>query len=367
MTEDKPLGVYIHIPFCKAKCKYCAFVSVADKGCERAYIAALIAEIKGSQSVGRAVDSVYIGGGTPSCLSRGAIDYIISAARDAFRLTRDCEITVEANPESCTASFAAECKAAGVNRISMGLQSADDKILRAIGRIHTVADYVKAAELLAANFDNISSDIILGLPEQTERDVRAAVELVTANCSHASVYALNVEEGTPLYARGYAPDDDRVADLYDTARALLAARGLKRYEVSNFAVSGRESRHNNKYWNCDEYAGFGVAAHGYDGEYIRYYHSDDIAEYIETRGVYVTKLTDKDRFNEYVMLRLRTERGIDERAFKARFGFDFAQTAGEKLARSVADGTIVSANGHIAIAHDKMFVMNGIIEELMLD
>lgn len=367
MTEGNSLGVYIHIPFCRAKCKYCAFVSTSNNSVERAYIDALTDEIKRSDAVGRAVDSVYIGGGTPSCLSGGAITGIMSAVNDTFKLTTACEITVEANPESCTEGFAKECKSVGVNRISMGLQSANDKILHAIGRVHTLADYVKAAELLGKYFSNVSSDIILGLPEQTENDVKAAVETVVRYCAHASVYALTVEEGTPLYACGYSPNDDLTADMYDTARELLSEHGLHRYEVSNFALNGMQSRHNNKYWNCEEYLGFGVAAHGYDGAYIRYCHSDKIDEYITRRAVEFTKLTDKDRYNEYIMLRLRTDSGISKRAFYERFGYSLADAAGERLARLTADGALIDANGRIAIAPDKMFVMNGIIEELMLD
>lgn len=367
MTKAKPLGIYVHIPFCKSKCKYCAFISVADKAYERAYIDALIGEIAGSSAVGRTADSVYIGGGTPSCLRRGAISEILSAVDRTFELTDDCEITVEANPESCTEDFAKECKDVGVNRISMGLQSSDDKVLRAIGRIHSFSDYIRAAEMLRKYFDNLSSDIILGLPDQSKDDVITAVDTIARYCEHASVYALNVEEGTPLYACGYAPDDDHTADLYDLARARLAQCGFERYEVSNFAVAGRESRHNRKYWNCDEYLGFGAAAHGYDGEYMRYYHSDSIRDYIERCETVSITLTDKDRYNEYIMLRLRTESGIDEKAFSVRFGYDLAQMAGERLRNLLADGSLVRANGHISIAPDKMFVMNGIIEELMLD
>ena len=367
MMDEAPFGVYIHIPFCRAKCRYCAFVSTADKSLERAYIDALIREIKAPSNIGRAVDSIYIGGGTPSCLSRGAIAEILNAVHDTFSVARGSEITVEANPESCTEQFAAECKDAGVNRISMGLQSADDDVLRAIGRVHTFPDYLRAAKLLQKSFDNISSDIILGLPEQDEPDIDKALSVISDYCCHASVYALSVEEGTPLYSSGFSTDDDRIADMYDRACSRLAALGFRRYEVSNFAKSGKESRHNKKYWNCEGYYGFGVAAHGYDGDYIRYSHTDDIAAYIRDYGITQTILTEKDRYNEYIMLRLRTDCGIVLNDFKARFGYEFTDRAAAVLSRLAADGLIVARDGRVRIAPDKAFVMNGIIEELMLD
>ncbi|MCM1367330.1 MAG: radical SAM family heme chaperone HemW [Roseburia sp.] len=369
MTDffDKQYGVYIHIPFCKAKCNYCAFVSTPDMSLQRAYVNALIDEISKSAARGSRVDTIYVGGGTPSCLYGWALSDIISAVYDTFSVDSNAEITVEINPESCTREFAAECAACGVNRVSMGLQSSDDKILKAIGRLHDRSGFLRAAEILRAKFDNISTDIILGLPEQTAADIETAVNIASDFCAHVSVYALTVENGTKLCADGYAPDDDKTADLYDCAFRLLNDRGYKRYEVSNFALSGRQSRHNGKYWACLPYLGFGVAAHGYDGEYVRCRHSDDIASYIADREVFLTRLSDKDRFNEYVMLRLRTENGIDRQNFRRRFGFDIAEKKGKEIARLCADGYIIADDCSVKIAPEYMFVMNGIIESLMLD
>ncbi|MDE7405298.1 MAG: radical SAM family heme chaperone HemW [Clostridiales bacterium] len=367
IDTEKTYGVYIHIPFCRAKCKYCAFVSSPDFSLQKAYVDTLIKEINDSPFKGGLVDTVYIGGGTPSCLFRGGLADIMCAVRYNFRVARDAEITVECNPESVSTDFIAECKDIGVTRISIGLQSSCDNVLRAIGRVHTYADYLKSAELLSHSFDNISSDIILGLPEQTSADVINSINTVTRHCSHISVYALTVEEGTPLYKSGYTPSDDDIADLYDLAYGKLSELGFNRYEVSNFALNGLESKHNKKYWECKPYIGFGVAAHGYDGERTRFMHGDGISEYIACHNAESYALTDKDLYNEYVMLRLRTEKGIMTGDFRKRFGYDFCARNAEILDRLKSEKLLVCVDGAVRISPDKMFVMNSVIEQLMLD
>lgn len=362
----KTYGVYIHIPFCKAKCKYCAFISTPDFSLQKTYVAALIEEIKSSSLCGSRVDSIYIGGGTPSCLYRGAIAGILSAVKNSFIVACDAEITVECNPESAGAAFADECKDAGVNRISIGLQSRGDNVLRAAGRIHTFEQYEKAIEILSTRFENISSDIILGLPLQKIGDVDGAINAMT-NVKHISVYALSVEQGTPLFSEGYSVDDDSVADWYDYTYEKLLSMGFHRYEVSNFAKIGYESRHNKKYWDCMPYIGFGVAAHGYDGERTRFMHGDDIAEYIKCSTPQSYALTDKDLYNEYVMLRLRTDRGIVADEFCARFGCDFYECNKDTIDKLKRENLLVCRDGAFLITPERMFVMNSIIEQLMLD
>lgn len=366
-TSNKMYGVYVHIPFCKAKCAYCAFVSSPDMSRKERYTDALVREISEFSSRGASVDTVYIGGGTPSCLDTGEIFSIFDALYGAFSIDTDAEITVEANPESCDDGFVRVCKDCGVNRVSMGLQSSNDRVLKNIGRIHSYSDFVAAAELLQnGGIQNISSDIILGLPDQTVEDIEKSIDTFSKFCTHASVYALSVEEGTPLYAKKYRPDDDAVADMYDRANDFLYSRGFWRYEVSNFARNGKYSRHNLKYWTFAPYIGFGVAAHGFDGDRLRYAHTDDIDKYISGEPYIYTQLTDADVYNEYIMLALRTDNGIDVSDFKARFGYDILKEASEALDRLVNSGLILKCDGHIRIAPDKMFVMNGIIEELMI-
>lgn len=364
----KTWGAYIHIPFCKSKCDYCAFCSITDNALMAQYVDALIDEIRSSPHRGERIDTLYIGGGTPSCLFKGALTDIARAVFDTFDTGILSEFTVEANPESCDAGFIEECLSCGVNRVSMGLQSASDVVLKSVGRIHTADDFISAANrLLRAGISNISSDIILGLPNSSVYDVLNAVGMVCDICSHVSVYALNVEEGTPLFAKGYNPDDDRIADMYDAAYTELKKRGFIRYEVSNFQKGGKISRHNSKYWDCSPYLGFGAAAHGYDGDSLRYYHSDDVKKYIRSREIFTVDLTDKDKYNEYVMLRLRTEAGIDEGDFLNRFGCEFTEACGGSLDKLIEGGYVVRGGGRVKIAPDKLFVMNPIIEELMRD
>ena len=369
MTEqraDKASGIYIHIPFCRSKCKYCAFVSTPDLSLQHAYVKTLLREIS-SCTNGGAADSVYIGGGTPSCLYNGALEDILRSVHSAFGIGRDGEITVECNPESVTADFIYECKNCGVNRISLGMQSSDDAVLKKIGRAHDFACYKRAIDMLSRHFDNISTDIIIGLPGQTAEDMDRSISVASDHCSHISVYALSVEDGTPLFSEGYRTADDDIADMYDRALPLLERYGFERYEVSNFAKKGRQSRHNNKYWNCEPYFGFGAAAHGYDGEYIRYSHSDDICSYISDPSVRMTVLSEKDLYNEYVMLRLRTSKGIDIVDFRKRFGYCFRDRNSAILTRLAQENSIVMTETGISISPDRMFVMNGIIEELMTD
>lgn len=365
--KKKRYGIYIHIPFCRSKCGYCAFTSVTDFTAQKPYVNALKKEMRSSAARGAAADTVYIGGGTPSCLYDGAISDIIACVRDCFDVRSDAEITVECNPESATENFVSECADCGVNRISMGLQSSCDDVLRAVGRIHSFSDYLSAVKRLKTRFDNISSDIILGLPRQTPDDISESVSVISEYCDHISVYALSVEDGTPIHESGYIPNDDFIADLYALACERLRGAGFDRYEVSNFARNGRQSEHNNKYWNCEPYLGFGVAAHGYDGEYTRYKHTENIAEYISSPHAESYGLTDKDRFNEYVMLRLRTESGLSCDDFMRRFGYSLYDVRAKEIAQLSDKGYILEGDGRVRIAPEYMFVMNGIIENLMLD
>ncbi|MCH5350366.1 MAG: radical SAM family heme chaperone HemW [Clostridiales bacterium] len=362
-------GVYIHIPFCKARCHYCAFVSSTDFSVMKDYVSALRGEILScGRGVKANVDTVYIGGGTPSCLYRGALTDIFKALVEAFDIDSGAEITVEANPESCTDEFIKEAVSCGVNRISMGLQSACDRTLKKIGRLHDVNGFIDAARLVRSHgITNVSSDIIIGLPDEGESDFKRAVNLVAEYCDHVSVYALTVEEGTELFRRGYKPDDDAVADLYEVACKTLYSLGYKRYEVSNFARNGKVSKHNSKYWRRAPYYGFGAGAHGFDGGKIRYYHSDSVKEYIQSAKVFKEILSDKDIYNEYVMLALRTETGIARDDFISRFGEAFRREFFERADVLNKQGLLLYENGFILIPPEKMFVMNSLIEELMLD
>ena len=332
-TVVKPLGLYIHIPFCKSKCVYCDFYSLPHREDRMdAYTDALCSHLVETApfAAGHAVDTIYFGGGTPSYLGEKRLVKLLKVILKKYQVTKDAEITLEANPDSAGDWKALKAlRKAGFNRISLGMQSACDEELREIGRVHTM-DQVRAAVEAArkAKFDNLSLDLIYGLPHQTmerwSENLAAAADLAP---DHISCYGLKVEEGTPLFARrdeAGLPDDEAQADMYLYTVDFLARHGFKQYEISNFARTGRESRHNLKYWTLGEYAGFGPGAHSDFGG-VRYAYERDLEGYI--RGVKDhtpmlsenERIPDLDRDTEWVMLGLRTVRGLDPKEFERRF------------------------------------------------
>ena len=338
MDAAPTLGLYLHIPFCKHKCIYCDFYSLAgNEPRMEEYTNALCAHLTATapQAAGHTVDTVYFGGGTPSYLGVERLCRILGVIFDRYTVSADAEITFEANPDSaCDVNALAALRKAGFNRISLGMQSADDGELATIGRIHTHTQTGAAvAAARAAGFDNLSLDLIYGLPQQTmerwQANLAAAAELQP---QHLSCYGLKVEEGTPLYARRDSvalPDDDAQADFYLRTVEFLSAQGYEQYEVSNFSKAGHESRHNLKYWVLGEYLGFGPGAHSdFGGE--RFAWSRDLSAYI--RGVQTGDIplseqeavTPLQRESEWLMLNLRTAGGIAPAAYEHRFDRSFA-------------------------------------------
>ena len=339
MARDmNPLGLYLHIPFCRQKCIYCDFYSLSgNEGRMDDYTAALCAHLKdfAPSAAEYSVDTIYLGGGTPSYLGPKRLTVILDTVLNHYPVAPDAEITLEANPDSaCDVHALRELRSAGFNRISLGMQSADSSELKNIGRIHT-PEQVKIAVSAArtAGFDNLSLDLIYGLPDQTmERwanNLSAAVELAP---EHLSCYGLKVEEGTPLYVRRSQlrlPDDETQADLYLYTVEYLSGQGYRQYEISNFSRPGRESRHNLKYWTLGEYLSFGPGAHS-DFNGIRYAFERDLNRYLQGIANHApplserTVLSPQDRMEEWVMLGLRTVHGLDPQAFEARFCCSFA-------------------------------------------
>ena len=326
---NNTLGLYLHIPFCKQKCAYCDFYSLA--GSEKhmdAYCAALTRHLEevAPRCSGMTVDTVYFGGGTPSYLGASRLTSLLKTVKKRYRLAADAEITVECNPDSAGDWKALrQLRRAGFNRISLGVQSTDDALLREIGRVHTfeqVTDAVAAARM--AKIQNISLDLIYGLPHQTleqwQDTVRTAVAL---EVEHLSCYGLKVEEGTPLYDRrdtAALPDDDLQAEMYLWAVDYLEKHGYHQYEISNFARVGFESRHNLKYWQMLPYAGFGPGAHSDFGD-VRFAYTRDLHSYIAGKLELSEReeLSARDRMQEYIMLSLRTTAGIDRRYFEQQY------------------------------------------------
>ena len=333
--NDAPLlGLYLHVPFCKAKCIYCDFYSLPGATEDRmdAYTDALTAHLieAAPQAAHHQVDTVYFGGGTPSLLGTGRLVRILKTIQKHYTVTRDAEITFEANPDSADNWRALRTlRRAGFNRISLGMQSACDAELRALGRVHTF-DQVRAAVEAArkAGITNLSLDLIYGLPRQTMEQWQATLEAaVSLKPDHLSCYGLKVEEGTPLYAiRDTAdlPDDEAQADMYLRTVEYLALCGYPQYEISNFARPGFASRHNMKYWTLGEYAGFGPGAHSDFGD-VRYAYTRDLDGYIRgmTEGTPMLsesqQIPPAERDTEYLMLGLRTVRGLIPSEFEHRY------------------------------------------------
>lgn len=331
------LGIYLHIPFCKSKCDYCDFYSLAGReDLMDRYQKALLSHIKRMAPLlkGRTVDTIYFGGGTPSYYGEKRLRELLTALQRSLSVSRQAEITVECNPDSVDWRSMARLHRAGVNRISLGMQSADPQQLRCIHRIHTPRQVEQAvADIRKAKFDNVSLDLIYGLPDQTMGDwedtLAAAIAL---NPEHLSCYGLKVEDDTPLARRVDQgldlPDEDAQADFYLRAVDLLSQAGYRQYEISNFARPGRESRHNIKYWLGREYVGFGPGAHSYFQGH-RFSYVRDLEAYIQGLTAQTPpvdedlSITPPERAREYLLLRMRTRRGIEEWEYRRTFGLNF--------------------------------------------
>ena len=337
-TNKTPLGIYIHVPFCRSKCQYCDFYSLTtkDDNLLDGYLDAICDHIKeaGALAPNYKVDSIFFGGGTPSFFGADGIATILTTIRRNFDVTNDAEITCEANPDSVSDKLLSRLYAEGFNRISLGVQCDDKKILERLGRPHTYQDAVNAYHRIRkAGFRNVSLDLIYGLPGQTLQAWQDTLEnVLRLNPEHISCYGLKVEEGTPLYEyRDHAnlPDDDTQADMYMVACEVLRGRGFKQYEISNFCRKGLSSRHNMKYWTGGEYLGFGPSASS-DFAGKRFTLARNLEGYIsgiKTGGEVMEDVQEiplRERAGEYLMLRLRTLNGINAEEYEKLFLLPFA-------------------------------------------
>ena len=332
----KPLSLYIHIPFCLSKCHYCAFVSqVAGEELKTSYTDALLEEIKMRGKTYNAhyeVQTIYIGGGTPSSLALGQIKAIMNTIYKHFTVKNDAEITIEVNPNTITKEKVEEYLGENINRFSIGLQAVQGRLLTAIGRTHTYQDFKRAVGLLTdAGVTNISVDLMLGLPTQTVDDVVESVKMVSSlGVKHVSAYILSVEEGTKFYKLMEAnmlnlPSENDVIQMYNAVYSELKKRDYVRYEFSNFAKVGYRSKHNTVYWERKPYLGLGVSAHSFVDDY-RMANTSDVHEYISHIQKKEIPLSDKDKLTgtdakeETIMLSLRLAEGIDLAQYERDFG-----------------------------------------------
>ncbi|MBQ7858352.1 MAG: radical SAM family heme chaperone HemW [Oscillospiraceae bacterium] len=378
-SEKTPLGIYIHIPFCRSKCQYCDFYSLTDRDdtvMDR-YLRAICRHIKetGPLTPGYRVDTVYFGGGTPSFFGADGLAAILSAVRQSFDVSPRAEITFEANPDSISRRLLRRLRSEGFNRVSIGVQCDDDAILQQLGRPHTYEDVQTAVKLCRkAGFDNLSLDLMFGLPGQTLQGwLDTLSHVLELEPEHMSCYGLRVEEGTPLYSYrdqcGIA-DDETQADMYLAAVELLRRKGYRQYEISNFAQRGMASKHNLKYWTGGEYLGFGPAASS-DFAGKRFDTVKDLAAYvegIETGGQVIRDLQEippRERAGEYLITRLRTTMGITGAEYERRYLLPFAPLE-EKLEEYFSSGHTVRINDRWRLTPEGFLLSNTILTDLLL-
>ncbi len=372
MMTTEPLGLYVHIPFCMRKCRYCDFCSFTDisRQGQAAYVDRLIQEIRSyKRERPYTADTVFFGGGTPSLLSASAFERIMDALQNTFRIDASAEITLEANPKTLTYASLAVYRACGVNRMSLGLQSINENEKKILGRIHTSRDFFDSVDMIrAAGVENINVDIMYGIPDQTLASFTRTVDAVlSVKPTHISAYSLILEEGTPLYEereRLTLPDEDTELAMLSMLVQRLAREGLHRYEISNYSLKGFECRHNSKYWAMAPYLGFGLAAHSCFDR-ARFGNPSDMQAYLTTTSVERQPMTRQDEMYEYAMLHLRTCRGFSLDAYRARFGVDFRTGREATLSSFIRMGYMCEEQGRLFLTDKGLYVSNSILTEIL--
>ena len=362
-----PVGIYIHIPFCLKKCGYCSFYSLSpESGQKQKYVKRISEElIKWGGQTARPIDTLYIGGGTPSLLSPEELSSVISAVKKNFKLLPDAEITVEINPGDELKDFLLSAKESGVNRISVGVQSANEDELKMLGRRHTFRQAVNTVKLARdIGFKNISADIMIGLPNSNKSTLQKSLDgILSLGTEHISAYILKLEDDCALYRSGISlPDDDRASDQYLMMCDAFQMAGFEHYEISNFAKPGFQSRHNNRYWLLSDYIGVGPAAHSFlEGK--RYYYPADILAFLEgCDPVFDGEGGDKE---EFIMLALRLSRGLIFKEYEDRFGEKINTDILRKAKLFLKQGLCHLDDKHISLTDKGMLVSNSIIGEFI--
>lgn len=353
-------GVYLHIPFCRSRCSYCDFATDVYKSAEivENYVSALTKEINFFSASG-AIDTIYFGGGTPSLLSPLQLERILNTIYRKFSVAADSEITMEMNPATVSLETLKAYKNLGVNRASFGAQTFDDAELKRLGRRHTASDVRETIELLrAADYANVSFDLIAGLPRQTLQDWdRNLDEALKLQPEHLSLYLLEIHEATPLAeqirsGRQPLPDEELAALMYELMLEKVSAKNYRQYEISNFAQPDYESKHNSKYWTLDAVFGFGCSAHSFNGETIRYANARDTARYvslIEKEDSAIVHREEVDAASEFIFLGLRLSKGINLKKYKERFNINLVEKYAEDLKRLENLGLIGFAENNLKL------------------
>lgn len=388
----KKLGLYVHIPFCERKCNYCDFYSLTKTSeLENRYVDALLIEIRSYKNKCKKydIDSIFIGGGTPSYLKPENIELIMQEINNTFSLSDNCEITIEANPNSIDESKALKYKSYGINRISLGIQSLDDDILKIIGRLHNSNEALEAIRAIKrSGIENINADIMFGIPNQTRQSIiNSLSRIINEGIKHISFYSLKLEEGTQMFLmeeKGIIKmlDDDSEREMYYAGREFMESKGYDQYEISNFSQAGYECKHNIKYWTGGDYIGLGPFAHScFEG--VRYGNMSDIRLYCES----IEKAKNKDtniaeqefskfrqinevlnkesRMFEYIMLGLRLNKGINIDDFNNKFESDFFHLYKNQIDKLLNHGLIIRDENRIKLSKKGMDISNYVFEEFM--
>ena len=384
---DKSLELYVHIPFCVRKCEYCDFLSApAGADTQQEYVRNLLLEIeqKGVRCTDYEVTTIFFGGGTPSILKAGWIADILNAIHRNFKVRKDAEITIECNPGTLTFEKISIYKSAGINRISVGLQSASDAELRELGRIHTYGDFLKSYDLIRKKgFSNVNIDLMAALPGQTLKSYEQTLRRVLAlKPEHISAYSLIIEEGTPFYEKYEAdellrekgekpqmlPSEETERLMYERTKELLLAHGYERYEISNYARRGYACRHNIGYWRRENYLGFGLGSASLL-ENERFHNTTDLTDYLG--GDYLAyeqeKLDKKSQMEEFMFLGLRMTDGISTECFRQTFGLTVELVYGPVLEQQIADQLLRKEDGRIFLTERGLDVSNFVMAQFLLD
>ncbi|HIW48887.1 MAG TPA: radical SAM family heme chaperone HemW [Firmicutes bacterium] len=372
--------LYLHIPFCIKKCGYCDFLSFAGaQAYQEDYVRALQQEIAQGKAEfeGRKITSIFFGGGTPTVLPSLQLCRLLDGILEQYDVDDDCEITLEANPQTVTMKSLSDYHYAGVNRLSFGLQAWQDRLLKRLGRIHSqktfVENYLQARQ---AGFSNISVDLMFDLPGQRLDDWKETLqEVALLRPEHISAYSLIIEEGTPFYEQQQAglilPEDDALdREMYHMAIDILSQQGYGQYEISNFARPGFLCRHNLAYWDVEEYAGMGLGAHSYvDG--IRYHNTADLASYLQAKGnpalvrVEKERLTEQEQMEEFLFLGLRKTAGISTDIFQTKFGASFTSLFGRPMEEMVQEGLLIQQDGQVFFTPRGMDLCDYVTNQLL--
>lgn len=380
-------GIYIHIPFCRSRCSYCDFATGAYDGpLAKRYVQVVAGEISGfgeaenlrTFQAAPEVDTIFFGGGTPSLLTPAQVACLLDAVRQRFRVTADAEVTMEMNPGTVSLSVLQEFRRLGINRASFGAQTFDDRELRRLGRTHTTEDARRTlSDLRTAGFDNVSFDLIAGLPGQTiDSWLKNLSEALVLRPPHLSLYLLEVHEGTPLaeqLKRGMwpPPDDDTAGEMYRSMLEQTDIAGYEHYEISNFCLPGYESRHNTKYWTGAPFYGFGCSAHSYDGASLRWSNERDTARYVQLLEAKQHPVVERIELDEQaaraeaLFLGLRLMRGVDLNNYHARFNVDVRDQHADALARFSEAGLIELHDGMMKLTRSGALLSNEVFAALL--